>query len=92
LTGPVWLVGRTLRRDTIAAAAYGGDDNILDVIVNAPTGDVNAPTPGYNAAALAHVGLDTFTVLPSQLTAHLFRAPRLGTLAVSTETVGGIWA
>lgn len=90
LAGPSWLVGRRISRDTLAAAASGGDPNIIEVSVAAPASDVNAPAAGYNAAALAGVGLDGFTPLDPALTAHLFKAPRLGTLTLTYQlAVGG---
>jgi len=90
LTGPVWLVGRRISRDTLAAAASGGDPNIVEVAVTSPVSDVNAPAAGYNASALAGVGLDGFVPLAPELTVHLFRAPKLGTLTIThTLAVGG---
>ena len=92
LTGPVWLIGRRLRRETIAAAALGGDGNILEVVVNSPALDVNAAAAGYTEAALAGVGTLAFAPLDPAVTAHLFRAPRLGTITVATETVNAGWS
>lgn len=72
--GPVWLVGRRIRQDTIAAA--GMVPGVIEVVVDQPAGDVNAPdllaAPGTPAA-----------------TAHLFRAPRVGTITVETEIMTG---
>lgn len=85
-TGPVWLVGRRLLRDTIAGRAYGDDPNIVDVVVTSPESDINAPAAGYTAAALSGVGQDDFEPLDPALTAHLFKAPRLGTITITTET------
>jgi phage-related baseplate assembly protein len=92
LTGPVWLIGRRLRRETIAAAALGGDGNILEVVVNSPVADVNAPHAGYTAAALAGVGTLGFAPLDPAITAHLFRAPRVGAITVTTEIVNAGWS
>ena len=89
LTGPVWLVGRRIRRDTIAGRALGADPNIAEVIVSAPVTDVNAPHAGYTEAALAGVGAPDFVPLAPEITAHLFRAPRLGTLTIATEIATG---
>lgn len=85
LTGPVWLVGRKLLRDTIAGRAYGNDPNIVEVSVSAPATDINAPAAGYTVAALSGVGTEGFTPLDSALTAHLFKAPRLVTLTITTS-------
>lgn len=85
VTGPVWLIGRKMLRDTIAGRAYGNDPNIVEVIVEGPASDVNPAHAGYTGAALAGVGTDGFTPLDAAITAHLFRAPRLGALSVATE-------
>lgn len=91
LEGPVNLVGRRILRDTIAGRAYGDDPNIVEVIVTAPVADINAAHAGYTAGALADVGQPDFEPLPAEVTAHLFIAPRLGTLTVTTETaIGGL--
>jgi phage-related baseplate assembly protein len=89
LSGPVWLIGRRILRDTIAGRAYGDDPNIVEVIVTAPAADINAPDAGYTEAALAGVGTEGFAPLEPGITAHLFRAPRLGTLTITTETATG---
>lgn len=82
-TGPVWLIGRTFTVETLAGIAMGGDPNILAVDIEG--GDINPPHAGYTAAALAGVGLDGFEPLAAEITAHLFRAPRLGTLNITTS-------
>jgi phage-related baseplate assembly protein len=89
LTGPVWLIGRRISRDTLAGVASGGDPNIVEVSVSAPGGDINAPHAGYTAAALAGVGTPGFAPLDPAITAHLFRAPMLGTLNVTTSVATG---
>lgn len=89
LTGPQRLVGRRISRDTLAAAASGGDPNIIEVAVTGPVSDINAPHAGYTAAALANVGLPSFEPLDSAITAHLFKAPRLGTLTITHELASG---
>lgn len=91
VTGPVWLIGRRLLRDTIAGRAYGDDPNIVEVVVTAPVADINAPAAGY-AAALSGVGTDGFVPLASNLVEHLFKAPRLTGLTILTETAtsGGV--
>lgn len=88
-TGPTWLIGRTLPVETIAGVAMGGDPNILAVDVAG--GDINAPHPDYTAAALAGVGEDSFTPLPAEVTAHLFRAPILRTLTITATTAPTGW-
>ena len=90
LEGPVWLIGRTFRVESLAGVAMGGDPNILEAdVVGA---DINPPAAGYNAAALAGVGTPAFQPLAAAVTVHLFTAPRLVnlTLAASVETMG--WA
>lgn len=87
--GPVWLIGRRILRDTIAGRAYGDDPNIAEVVVTAPAADVNPPHAGYTEAALAGVGTESFAPLATPITAHLFNAPRLGTLTITTETASG---
>lgn len=82
VTGPVWLIGRRIGRDTLAGVASGGDPNIVEVTIHQPAMDVNAPDPGYTAASLSGVGEFEFQPLPEAVTAHLFRAPRLGTLTI----------
>ncbi len=89
VTGPVWLIGRTYTVETIAGAAMSGDGNILEVDVVG--GDINAPDAGYTEAALAGVGLPSFTPLAAPVTAHLFRAPRLGTLTINVSTAPTGW-
>ncbi len=91
IDGPAWLVGRTIRQDTIAAAAIGSDANVLEVEVLAPAADVNAPHPGYRTA-LTYVGLPAFAVPPPSLIAHLFRAPRVGSVTVTYEIASGGWS
>ena len=88
IEGPIWLVGRTLYRDSIAGRAYGDDPNIVEVVVTSPVADVNAPAAGY-AAGLASVGSEGFEPLAPELTAHLFRAPRLQSLTVTAEPASG---
>lgn len=85
LEGPVNLVGRRILRDTIAGRAYGDDANIVEVLVTAPVTDINPAHAGYTAEALAGIGTPAFEPLASEVTAHLFKAPRLGTLTISTE-------
>lgn len=58
--GPVWLVGRTLRQDTIAAAAYV--EGVEEVVINAPAGDVNAPDGSTLNHLLAAPILGTLTL------------------------------
>lgn len=91
-TGPVWLIGRRIRRDTIAAAALGTDPNVLEVEVISPAADVNPPHAGYTDAALDGVGTAGFVPLAAPVTAHLFRAPRLGSVTVTAEMVSGSWS
>jgi phage-related baseplate assembly protein len=88
LAGPVWIVGRRLSRSTMAARAMGDDPNIGEVEIIAPTADINAPAAGYEAA-LADVGEPDFVPLDPALTAHLFRAPRLDALTITTRVVRG---
>lgn len=82
VSGPVWLIGRRIGRDTLAGVASGGDPNIVEVTIHTPASDVNAPHPGYTAAALLGVGAADFEPLDADITAHLFRAPRLGSLTI----------
>jgi hypothetical protein len=82
-SGPTWLIGRTFTVETLAGVAMGGDPNIVDCDVLG--GDINAPHAGYTSAALANVGLDSFEPLAPAVTSHLFRAPMLGTLTVTTS-------
>lgn len=91
LSGPAWLIGRRIRRDTLAAVAGGGDANIFEVLVTSPSSDVNQAHSGYTSDALANVGATDFEALAADVTAHLFAAPRLGTLTITTETasIGG---
>jgi len=86
-TGPVWLIGRTFTVESLAGVAMGGDANVLEADVIGA--DINAPDAGYTEAALAGVGLDGFVPLAAPVTAHLFRAPLLGTLTV-TATVAPV--
>lgn len=88
LTGPVWLIGRRLSRSTMAARAMGDDPNIGEVEILAPASDVNTPAAGYEAA-LDGVGTFDFQPLAPALTAHLFRAPRLASLTISTRVERG---
>lgn len=88
-TGPVWLIGRRLLRDTIAGRAMGADPNIIEASVTQPISDVNPPHAGYTPAALANVGLDAFVPLASNITAHLFKAPRLLSVTITTENATG---
>lgn len=89
VAGPVWLIGRRIRLTTLAAAARV--DGVEEVIINSPVADVNAPNAGYTQAALANVGLDTFTPLAANLTAHLFNAPICTGVTINVETVSGSW-
>lgn len=90
--GPVWLVGRRIRQDTIAAAAYGADPNVVEVNVISPASDVNPPHAGYNNDALAGVGGESFVPLAAPVIAHLFKAPRVTTVTVTSEIVSGAWS
>ena len=90
--GPVWLVGRRIRQDTIAAAAYGADPNIVEVDVVSPAGDVNPPHIGYTDDALAGVGSPSFVPLSESVIAHLFTAPRVTSVTVTSEIVSGAWS
>ncbi|BCB18059.1 baseplate J/gp47 family protein [Bosea sp. ANAM02] len=92
IEGPVWLIGRRLRQGTIAAAALGTDANVVEVSLTAPVGDVNPPPAGYTEAALADVGAPGFVPLADAVTAHLFKAPRLGTVTVTHEVVAESWS
>lgn len=91
-TGPVWLIGRQIRRGTLAAAALGTDPNVLDVEVLEPVADVNVPHEGYTGDALAGVGSTDFEPLAQNITAHLFHAPRLGSITIRHEIVAGTWS
>lgn len=88
VAGPVWLIGRTIRQDTIAAAALVA--GVEEVVVHTPAGDVNAPASGY-AAALPLADHAT-EALPAELTDHLFRAPRPTTITVRVEAASGGWS
>ena len=77
---------------TIAAAALGTDANVVEVDVTTPAGDVNAPHAGYTEDALAGVGDPAFVPLAAPITAHLFVAPRLGTVTVTHELVAESWS
>lgn len=92
IEGPVWLIGRRLRQGTIAAAALGTDANVVEVELSEPLGDINPPDPAYTEAALADVGAPDFEPLPEAVTAHLFTAPRLGTVTVTYEIVAESWS
>lgn len=88
-TGPVWLIGRTFTVESLAGVAMGGDPNVLEAdVVGA---DINAAHAGYTEAALAGVGLDGFVPLATPVTAHLFRAPQLVTLTVTTTVAPIGW-
>lgn len=89
MTGPVWLIGRTFTVESIAGVAMGGDPNIVEVDVVG--GDINPPHASYTAAALANVGLTNFVPLADNVTAHLFRAPRLGVLTITSSTAVTGW-
>lgn len=89
VTGPVWLIGRRITRDTLAGVASGGDPNIVDIVLTLPATDINVPDAGYTDAALAGVGSEAFVPLVTPVTAHLFRAPRLGTITITTYTASG---
>jgi phage-related baseplate assembly protein len=88
-TGPVWLIGRTFTVESLAGVAMGGDPNILEADVLG--GDINAPAAGYTEAALAGVGTATFVALSDAVTAHLFRAPKLGVLTVNATVASQGW-
>lgn len=90
--GPIWLIGRRMRQATIAAAALGTDANVVEVSVPDPAGDVNPPDAGYTEAALAGVGSPAFVPLADPITAHLFKAPRLGSVTVTYELVAESWS
>ncbi|CAM5764744.1 baseplate assembly protein [Bosea minatitlanensis] len=92
IEGPVWLIGRRMRQATIAAAALGTDANVVEVEIPDPATDVNAPHAGYTEAALAGVGEFDFEPLAPEITAHLFVAPRLGTVTVTHEIVAESWS
>jgi phage-related baseplate assembly protein len=92
IAGPVWLIGRSIRIDSLAAAAGGGDPNILDVEVVAPATDVNAPHASYTAEALAGVGRPDFTPLQAVAIQHLMTAPLLSSLSVSATVATGGWS
>jgi len=89
VSGPVMLIGRTFSVETLAGVAMGGDPNILAVDVIG--GDVNPPHPDYGEDALATVGTDAFEPLDPEITAHLFRAPRLGALTIATTIASIGW-
>jgi phage-related baseplate assembly protein len=88
-TGPLWLIGRTFTVEALAGVAMGGDPNILEADVAGST--INPPHVGYTAAALADVGTDAFTPLPAEITAHLFRAPVLGSVTVTHAVASLGW-
>lgn len=92
IDGPVWLIGRRMRQATIAAAALGTDANVVEVDIPTPAADVNAPHVDYTEAALAGVGDPAFVPLAAPITAHLFVAPRLGTVTVTHELVAESWS
>jgi phage-related baseplate assembly protein len=85
--GPVWLIGRTFTIESLAGVAMGGDPNILECDVAGT--DINPPDAGYTQDALATVGLESFVPLAAPITAHLFRAPILGSVTM-TATVAPI--
>ena len=84
-------MGRRIRRATIAAAALGADDNILEVEVSTPGADVNAPLAFDWDELLAGVGTPDFQPLPDNMTVHLFGAPRLEIVTVNTQAAAGSW-
>lgn len=88
IAGPVWLVGRTIRQDTIAAAALVA--GVEEVVVTAPASDINTPAPGYTAAL--PLSEHATTALSAELTAHLFRAPRPTSITVRVEAAAGGWS
>jgi phage-related baseplate assembly protein len=90
-TGPVWLIGRQMRVESIAAAASGGDPNIVEVDVASPAADVNAPHASYQAS-LSLVGQTAFAPPPEAVTAHLFRAPVLGAVTIAAAFAAGSWS
>jgi len=90
--GPIWLIGRRMRLGTIAAAALGTDANVVEVSLSEPAGDVNPPHAGYTEAALAGVGTPGFVPLADPIIAHLFKAPRLGSVTVTHEIVAESWS
>lgn len=89
VTGPVWLIGRTFTTESLAGVAMAGDPNVLSADVLG--GDINAPHPGYTEAALFAVGTDAFVPLAEAVTAHLFRAPILGTVTINAASVVTGW-
>lgn len=89
-TGPVWLIGRTFPVETLAGAAMGGDPNIVDCDIIG--GDINAAHPAYTEQALAGVGSAAFQPLPEAHTAHLFRAPMIGSVTVTTSVITTGWS
>jgi hypothetical protein len=91
VAGPVWLIGRRLRQDTIAAAAMGTDANVVEVDVQSPASDINPTHADYTEAALAGVGSFDFEPLADEVTASLFVAPRIGTVTVTHELVSEAW-
>jgi len=88
--GPVWLIGREITEETLAAIARAGDGNIITVDVTVIGGTNTAPA-GYRDA-LAKVGRGDFAVLPPELTAHLFRAPRIRTITVTATPATTGWS
>ncbi|QLP98507.1 MAG: baseplate J/gp47 family protein [Rhodoblastus sp.] len=92
--GPVWLIGRAFREETLAGVAMGGDPNIIDVDIRlgASALGVNLPDARYTDDALALVGADAFQPLPLAWTRHLFVAPRLVALSVTTKITGAGWS
>jgi phage-related baseplate assembly protein len=92
IEGPVWLIGRQIRTETIAAAAHGSDSNVLEVDVITPAVDVNAPHASYDPANIPNYATDAFVPLPALHTAHLFTAPRLGTVTVTASIAAGGWS
>lgn len=92
ITGPVWLIGRQIRTETIAAAAQGSDSNVFEVDVITPALDVNAPHPSYDPGNIPGYATDAFAVLPAPQIAHLFTAPRLGTVTVTASIAAGGWS
>ena len=78
-TGPYWIIGRRFRVQTIAAEAMV--EGVEEVDVDLPA-DINAPAAGY-AAALP-LAWNAAAPLAAPLTEHLFKAPILGTLTLTT--------
>jgi phage-related baseplate assembly protein len=84
--GPVYLVGRTFRPETLAGIAMGGDANIVEVDIDGA--GINLPHPSYTPLALLDVGRTTFVPLADAMTAHLFTAPILDAVTIQHEIAG----